>query len=89
MSNRKTEALIKMNEAIAYLSEAFIEEDQILNQIHDELQNIIAWGKEQDDKIYKLEKQTENYQFRISILEADLYKQQEKNERIARILMED
>ena len=89
MSNRKTEALIKMNEAIAYLSEVFIEEDQILNQIHDELQNIIAWSKEQNDKIYKLEKQSENYQCRISILEADLYKQQEKNERIARILMED
>lgn len=89
MSNRKTEALIKMNEAIAYLSEAFIEEDQILNQIHDELQNIIAWGKEQDDKIYKLEKQAENYQCRISMLEVDLHKQQEKNERIARILMED
>lgn len=89
MSNRKTEALIKMNEAIAYLSEAFIEEDQILNQIHDELQNIIAWGKEQDDKIYNLEIQAETYQCRISMLEADLYKQKEKNERIARILMED
>jgi hypothetical protein len=89
MSNRKTEALIKMNEAIAYLSEAFIEEDQILNQIHDELQNIIAWGKEQDDKIYKLEQQAEHYQCRISYLEADLYKQQEKNKKIANILLEE
>ena len=57
MHNKKSEALIKMNEAIAYLSEAFIEEDQIFNQIHDELQNIIAWGKAQDDKIYKLIKE--------------------------------
>ena len=89
MSNKKTEALIKMNEAIAYLSEAFIEEDQIFNQIYEELQNVIAWGKEQDDKIYNLEKQAENYECRISVLETDLYKQQEKNKKIARILMED
>lgn len=89
MSNKKTEALIKMNEAIAYLSEVFIEENQIFNKMHDELQNIIAWGKEQDDKIYNLEQQAENYECRISMLEKDLYKEQEKNKTIARILMED
>ena len=89
MHNKKSEALIKMNEAIAYLSEAFIEEDQIFNQIYDELQNIIAWGKEQDDKIYKLEKQAENYECRISSLETDLYTEKEKNKKIANILLEE
>lgn len=88
-NDKKTEALVKLNEVITLLSEAFIEDDRNFNILQEEIYSLVDQNKEQEEKICALERLSEMYQAEINYLQSKVYAQEEKNRAISRILMED
>lgn len=88
-NDKKTEALVKLNETIAFLSEAFIEDDRNFNILQEEIYNLVGQNKEQEERIYALEQLSEKHEVEINYLKNKIYAQDEKNRAISRILMGD
>ena len=88
-NDKKTEALVKLNETIAFLSEAFIEDDRNFNILQEEIYHLVDQNKEQEERIYALEQLSEKHEVEINYLKSKIYAQDEKNRAISRILMGD
>lgn len=86
---KKEVALNKIHEALALLEESFREEVEIFNTIYADIKTLKNITSAQDERIACLEVENHTQEQKIIYLENKLDKQQEKNERIARILMED
>ena len=86
---KKEVALNKIHEALALLEESFREEVEVFNTIYEDIKTLKNITSAQDERITCLEVENHNQEQKIIYLENKLDKQQEKNERIARILMED
>ena len=86
---KKEVALNKIHEALALLEESFREEIDAFNTFYADIETLKKITSVQDEKIACLEAENHTQEQKIIYLENKLDKQQEKNERIVRILMED